>query len=121
VLDNLQHYAIDEPEAPIWRPRNGRLKSAGSRWKHRAVEDIENSDVHDSVWLLPPLFEFRIRDCHEPTFRVEPQRRMIIPDGADNRIARQAILRRQRLHLVILLTNQSAPGRDPRRSVGIDR
>src|SRR5262249_21339063 len=40
---------------------------------------------------------------------------------ADDRIARQAVLRRQRLHLVILPANQPAPGRDPRRSVGIDR
>ena len=46
---------------------------------------------------------------------------MIITDRADNRIAGEPVLRRQRLHLTMLPANESAPRRDPRRPVGIDR
>jgi hypothetical protein len=101
------HHAIDKPETPIRRLGDGRLKSAGTRGSTAPSKTSRNSDGDDPFRLLPPVFEFRIRDGDEPTFGVEPQRRVIIPNRADDRIARQAVLRCQRLHLVVLPTNQS--------------
>ena len=113
-IEHLHNRVIDEPKPSVRRFGRSRLKRAGIR--HCAIQGVKYPALNHAAGLPPPAFEFGIGDSDQAAFCIEPQRSVIVPNRAINRVAFQPVLGREGLKPAILPANQTGSAWAPTRT-----